>query len=258
MGGRGRRGGREERWRGRQAGEEEGSAPLAAAAAGPASAAPGSPAAAAGGREAPRGRGLANSSVLGRGGACPAPPGPLRPPSSLQLRSPPPRMRLSGWPGPSPGPARPKPGVGRGRRREAEGRAQRPALCQPQLLTRAACGSGVAGSGAAESGGSATPSPPRNFPERRAGEEAKVWRRSRGRARARAGGVGTGAGWRRDVAGARLRGRPQRLLRPQRLTGKARRAALLPRRGDPASARSRAAPAPEPCEGFRTARARTG
>jgi hypothetical protein len=76
--------------------------------------------AAAGGREAPRGRGLANSSVLGRGGSRLAPPGPLRPPSFLQLRSPLPRARLSGWPRPVPRPWRPDLGWGWGLWKEAE------------------------------------------------------------------------------------------------------------------------------------------
>lgn len=97
VGGRGRRGGREERWRGRKEGEEGGrSASRSGGRPAPPRRPRGVRRAAAGGREAPRGRGLANSSVLGRSGARPAPPGPLRPPSSLQLRSPPPRARLSG------------------------------------------------------------------------------------------------------------------------------------------------------------------
>lgn len=55
--------------------------------------------AAAGGREAPGGRRLANSGVLGRRGSSLARPGPLQPLSSLQLCSPPPPARLRGGPG---------------------------------------------------------------------------------------------------------------------------------------------------------------
>lgn len=127
---------------------------------GPASAAPGVRRAAAGGREAPRGRGLANSSVLGRNGARPAPPGPLRSPTSLQLRSPLPRVPLSSWPWA--GPRDPTPGAGWGWGCGREARTQ-----PGHGLRRVGC----CGSQRCCD----PPGPPRSFREGKGcGEEAKV------------------------------------------------------------------------------------
>lgn len=131
----GRRGGGREHWGGGRRGRRERDAPLAAAAARPRLGGPGE----SGEPRREGGRRLAggdSQTPVSLAATARASPGPLRPLSSLQLRSPPPRARLLGGPGRSPGPGD-RSGVGGGGVRERGQGPRWSTLCQWLIWSRA-------------------------------------------------------------------------------------------------------------------------